>query len=125
MAEIQTPAPAVPAQETAAPAPVSNVMKQNKQKKQNRKKLIKRIVALVVTAAILVGIGVGIYKLVFAEEKPEYLTDVVQIGTIQSKLEGYGYPRAQNSASITLATSGTVQEVYVNPGDLVFEGDPL
>ena len=121
MAEVQTPTPA-----PAAPAaPVSNIVKQNNQKKQNRKKLIKRIIALVVCVAIVAGLAFGIYKLVFAKEKLQYLTDVVQIGTIQSKLEGYGYPRAQNSASITLSTGGTVQEVFVQAGDFVNEGDPL
>ena len=123
MAELQTPAPEDA--QPSAPAPVSNVTKQNKQKKQQRKKLIKRIISLVLILALVGGAVFGVYKLVFAKPPVQYLEDVVQQGTIQEKLEGYGYPRAQNSSTITLATGGTVLEVYVNVGDFVTEGTPL
>ena len=48
-----------------------------------------------------------------------------QMGSIQSKVSGSGSAKSKESAAITLSSSGTVEEVFVNSGDIVTEGQPL
>ena len=95
--------------------------------KKGRKKMIKRLVALGVTLAVVAGAGFGMWYLVFRDDStlgaPQYAT--AEIGTIQSTVEGYGTAVPKESASITLNAAGTVQEVYVTVGQQVFAGDPL
>ena len=95
--------------------------------KAGKKKIIKRLVALGVTLALVAGIGFGVWYLVFRDTstvgKP--LTSVAQIGTIQSTVQGYGSAVPKESASITLSAAGTVQEVFVTVGQQVMAGDPL
>ncbi len=95
--------------------------------KKGRKKMIKRLVALGVTLAVVTGAGFGMWYLVFRDDStlgaPQYAT--AEIGTIQSTVEGYGTAVPKESASITLNAAGTVQEVYVTVGQQVFAGDPL
>ena len=111
---------AAPAQETPKP-----VMK--KPGGKGRKKMIKRLIALAVIAAIVGGTGFGMWYLVFREDKAaiQPLTDVAGINTIQSVVQGYGNAVPKESAAITLNAAGTVQEVYVSVGQTVYAGDPL
>ena len=111
---------AVPAQETPKP-----VMK--KPGGKGRKKMIKRLIALAVIAAIVGGTGFGMWYLVFREDKStvQPLTDVAGINTIQSVVQGYGNAVPKESAAITLNAAGTVQEVYVTVGQTVFAGQEL
>lgn len=115
---------AVPAQETPNPSP-RPTMKRSGGK--GRKKMIKRLVALAVTAAIVGGAGFGMWYLVFREDKGVRtpLTDVAGINTIQSVVQGYGTAVPKESAAITLNAAGTVQEVYVTVGQTVFAGQEL
>lgn len=94
--------------------------------KKKRRRIRNRIIALVVLAALALG-GWTLWKKVFSEEEGEMevVTDTVQYGSITSMVEGSGLTKAKNSESITLATAGTVQEVYVTEGQMVNEGDPL
>ena len=94
--------------------------------KKKRRRIRNRIIALVVLAALAFG-GWTLWKKVFSEEEGEMevVTDTVQYGSITSMVEGSGLTKAKNSESITLATAGTVQEVYVTEGQMVNEGDPL
>lgn len=111
---------AVPAQETPKP-----VMK--KPGGKGRKKMMKRLIALAVIAAIVGGMGFGMWYLVFREDKSSIqpLTDVAGINTIQSVVQGYGTAVPKESAAITLNAAGTVQEVYVSVGQTVFAGQEL
>lgn len=111
---------AVPAQETPKP-----VMK--KPGGKGKKKMIKRLIALAVIAAIVGGTGFGMWYLVFREDKStiQPLTDVAGINTIQSVVQGYGNAVPKESAAITLNAAGTVQEVYVTVGQTVFAGQEL
>lgn len=111
---------AVPAQETPKP-----VMK--KPGGKGRKKMMKRLIALAVIAAIVGGTGFGMWYLVFREDKSSIqpLTDVAGINTIQSVVQGYGTAVPKESAAITLNAAGTVQEVYVTVGQTVFAGQEL
>ena len=104
----------------------STVLAPVKKKRRKKKKTAKIIIILVVIATLL---GVGLYFLLklFSNEEEEktVLTDVVQIGSIQSMVTGSGAAKAKDSATITLATGGTVLEVYVKDGDTVAKGDAL
>ena len=86
----------------------------------------KRVIMLLVLAAVAGGIVWGMVKLLAPSGgSTEILTDVVSIGSITSTVEGSGTASAKQSASITINTAGTVMDVYVNEGDLVEAGTPL
>lgn len=123
--DLQTAAPeAAQTQETPSPAPKPPVKKPGG---KGRKKMIKRLIALAVIAAIVGGTGFGMWYLVFREDKSasQPLTDMAGINTIQSVVQGYGNAVPKESAAITLNAAGTVQEVYVSVGQTVYAGDPL
>ena len=94
--------------------------------KKKRRRIVRWIVTLVILAALVLG-GWMLWKKFFSggEAKTEVVTDTVQYGSITSMVEGSGLTKAKNSESITLATAGIVQEVYVTEGQQVMEGDPL
>ncbi|MEY8420182.1 HlyD family efflux transporter periplasmic adaptor subunit [Oscillospiraceae bacterium 44-5] len=125
--EIQT-APvqeaAVPA-ETAPSAPSRPPVK--KPAGKGRQKIVKRLIALGVAAAIFGGGGFALYRFLTAtdDEVGEIFPATASIGTIQSKVSGQGTARAKEQAAITLTQSGVVQEVYVTGGQTVMAGDPL
>ncbi len=107
----KAPAPATP----AAPAPKN---------KKKRKKTTRRIIA----AVLVLALGVGLYSHFNKKSgtgEQQVVTDVVQYGSITSMVEGSGMVKAKKSESITLATAGTVGDVYVTEGQQVNEGDPL
>lgn len=123
--DIQTAAPeAVQTQETPSLSPKPTVKKPGG---KGRKKMIKRLIALSVIAALVGGTGFGMWYLVFREDKAasKPLTDMAGINTIQSVVQGYGNAVPKESAAITLNAAGTVQEVYVSVGQTVYAGDPL
>ncbi len=94
---------------------------------KGKKKIVKRLIALGVAAAILGGGGFALYRFLTAtdSELGEIYAQPAEIGTIQSKVSGRGSARAKESAAITLTQSGTVQEVFVTGGQTVMAGDPL
>ncbi len=115
MPELQTPVVA-PATPPKAP-----------QKKKKNKKAVKNAIIAVVTLAAL---GVGGYFLYGFLNKKETVdsqmqTNVAQISSIQSTVQGSGIAKAKESAAITLTQGGTVQEVLVAVGDKVTAGQPL
>ena len=115
-------------QELTAPAPGGPTAPPPRRAAQaGKKKMVKRLIALGVTAAIVAGVCFGVWYLVFRDTSTvgEPLTSIAEIGTIQSTVEGYGTAVPKESASITLNAAGTVQEVYVTVGQQVFAGDPL
>ena len=119
MPEVTNPQPQV---DTPVPprAPV-------KKKSAQKKKIVKRLVALGVAAAILGGGGFGLYRFLNSgsEDQGEIFAQPAYIGSIQSKVSGSGTAKAKESAAITLTQSGTVQEVFVTAGQTVMAGDPL
>ncbi|MCI9157050.1 MAG: HlyD family efflux transporter periplasmic adaptor subunit [Lawsonibacter sp.] len=119
---------AVPAQtgQETAPAP-SGPPKAKKPAGKGRQKIIKRLIALGVAAAIFGGGGFALYRFLTAtdEEVGEIFPATAMIGTIQSKVSGRGTARAKESAAITLTQSGIVEEVFVTGGQTVMAGDPL
>ncbi len=123
MAEMQTQGTPVldPPAPGAAPARKAPMGKKNK----GKNKWIGRVIAIVVAVAVIAGIAVGMYRFLFTEPEQEILRDTATYGSISNSIEGYGVTKALNSASITLTTGGTVQEVFVSEGDFVAEGTPL
>ena len=108
--------------QTAAPTPAPV-----KKKGPGKKKMVKRLIALGVAAAVLGGGGFALYKFLNSSslEEGEIFAQEATIGTIQSKVSGSGTAKAKESAAITLTQSGTVQEVLVTGGQTVMAGDPL
>ncbi|MCI8687383.1 MAG: HlyD family efflux transporter periplasmic adaptor subunit [Lawsonibacter sp.] len=127
--DVQAAAPAQEAVQPAAPetpaAPPRPPVK--KPAGKGRQKMIKRVIALVLLLAIVLGAGFGMWYLVFREDTSAGtpLTDVAMLNTIQSVVQGYGNAVPKESAAITLNAAGTVQEVYVEVGQTVYAGDPL
>ena len=121
----------VPAQEAAAPAEATPSTPPRPPVKRpagrGRQKIVKRLIALGVAAAVLGGGGFALYRFLTAtdDEVGEIFPAIAQIGTIQSKVSGQGSARAKEQAAITLTQSGVVQEVYVTGGQTVMAGDPL
>lgn len=114
-------APAVAGEQAAA-----------KQKKKHRtaaekKKLVKRIIALVVAAAVLGGIVFGMWFLVFREDDSlgVIYAEPAYIGSIQSIVQGSGNANAKETSTVTIPANGTVQQVHVAGGDVVYTGQPL
>ena len=91
------------------------------------KKKTAKLIALGVTAAILIAGGIGLNRFLNTsdEQVGEIFAQPAMIGSIQSKVSGSGTAKAKESAAITLTQSGTVQEVFVTSGQTVMEGDPL
>ena len=127
--EIQTAAPAQEAVESATSGPVTPVPppKPKKPAGKGRQKIVKRLIALGVAAAILGGGGFALYRFLTDDDSElgEIYSQPAEIGTIQSKVSGRGSARAKESAAITLTQSGVVQEVFVAGGQTVMAGDPL
>ena len=123
MAEMQTQGTPVldPPAPGAVPARKAPMGKKNK----GKNKWIGRVIAIVVAVAVIAGIAFGMWRFLFSEPKQEILRDTVTYGSISNPVEGYGVTKALNSATITLTTKGTVQEVFVSEGDFVTEGTPL
>ena len=83
-----------------------------------------------IAGAVVVALAAGgflLYRFLTKQDSAssEIQTQAVQYGTIQSKVTGSGNAKAKESAAITLTAGGTVQEVFVSPGDTVTAGQPL
>ena len=118
MPEVTVPQPA----QTAPPAPSAGRPK----KPLDKRKLRKAVIAGAVVIALAAG-GFVLYRFLTKQDtaKSEIQTQTVQYGSIQSKVTGSGNAKAKESAAITLTAGGTVQEVFVSPGDTVTAGQPL
>ena len=94
--------------------------------KFNKRKVRQAAIAGAVVVALAAG-GFLLYRFLTKQDSAssEIQTQAVQYGTIQSKVTGSGNAKAKESAAITLTAGGTVQEVFVSPGDTVTAGQPL
>ena len=102
-------------------------MQAQKKKKRKKKKIVRKIISIVIVLAILGGIAFGMYSLFKKPEagEKEIMSGFVYMGSIQSMVTGSGVTKPNDSTTIVLSASGTVQEVFVKDGDWVNEGDPL
>ena len=116
---VPQPTPAAP------PAPPADRPKAPK-KPRNMRTVRRAAIAAVVVAALAAG-GFLLYRFLTHQDETssELQTQPVQFGSIQSKVTGSGNAKAKESAAITLTAGGTVQEVFVAPGDTVTAGQPL
>ena len=116
-----------PAPEQSAPLSPPPAPKKPVRTAAAKKKMVKRVVAIVVTLAILAGIGFGMWFLVFREDDSlgTIYAEPAYIGSIQSIVQGSGNANAKETATVTIPANGTVQQLFVEPGGTVFAGDPL
>ena len=98
------------------------------EKKKKNKKIVKNVLLVLVILAVVAAAAWAIWYFVFTEHKGaagEPIYDTAQLGSIVSTVRGGGSANAKDSASISLAADGVVQEVYVTQGQVVNAGDPL
>lgn len=109
--------------EKTVPASEGKMGKWKTMPRQKRRRIVRRVIALVVVLAV----AVGLVK-VFGGKKSDdtqIVTDTVQYGSITSTVEGNGLTKAKKSETITLTTAGTVTDVMVTEGQKVTAGTPL
>ena len=118
MPEVTVPQPAPAASPASPPG--------RPKPKFNKRKARQAAIAGAVVVALAAG-GFLLYRFLTKQDSAssEIQTQPVQYGTIQSKVTGSGNAKAKESAAITLTAGGTVQEVFVSPGDTVTAGQPL
>ncbi len=110
-----------------APETAENTSLWKKWKGMPRRKR-RKIVRWFLFLLILIAIGVGVRQFLAgknAGEQTEVLTATVQYGSITATVDGSGLTKAKDSETITIATTGTVSEVFVSEGDTVEPGTPL
>lgn len=102
--------------------------KETKEKRppMSPKKKKKMIRSGIIGGVILIAV-IGLAKVLggSAEPEAEVVEDTVMYGSITSTVQGNGITKAKDSKTITLTTTGTVQEVYVTEGQQVTVGTPL
>ena len=125
MAEQNTPVMDPAPIHTPAPQPSG---KAPERKKKNRK-IVKNIITAIIVLAVIAAAGWALWYFVFTDHKDSNLGqpiyDTAMTGTISTTVRGGGAANAKDSATITLAADGVVQEVYVTQGQVVNAGDPL
>lgn len=96
-------------------------------KKKKKSRVVKRIITLLIVLAVLAAAGFAVWYFVFRETKAEgtIVTATASVNTITSAVQGYGSSRAGANAAVSVALKGVIQEVYVNAGDVIYEGMPL
>ena len=110
--------------ETPTPAGAPGSAPTPPKSRKKRKKTTRRIIALV----LVIALGFGLYRHFGKKEgagEQQVVKDTVMYGSITSTVEGSGMVKAKNSETITLATAGTVGDVFVTEGQKVAAGDPL
>ena len=114
--------PAQSAVETPTPAGAPGSAPTPPKNRKKRKKTMRRIIA----AVLVLAIGFTLFKkFVKKDGEAEIGTAIVDYGSITSTVDGSGMVKAKKSESITLATAGTVGDVFVTEGQKVAAGDPL
>lgn len=93
---------------------------------EEKKKTRKRIRTIIIIAIIIAAL-VFVYFKFFKKNKgaSDIGTAMAYYGSIASKVEGSGITKTKNTETLSLASSGTVEEVYVSEGQHVEAGDPL
>ena len=114
------------AEETVVTAP-SGAPVAARKKKKKKSRVVKRIIILLIVLAVLAAAGFAVWYFVFRETKAEesIVTATASVNTITSTVQGSGSSRAGANAAVTVALKGVIQDVYVNAGDVIFEGTPL
>ncbi len=103
---------------------------QNTHKAPVKKRGMRTPKNLIILGVVVLLAAVGLFFLVrFLTHKDavnaQMQTAVADFGSITSTAAGQGNAKAKETAAITLSAGGTVQEVFVSPGDVVTAGQPL
>lgn len=116
----------LPEQETGAPGYIPPpTPKKSPVNRRKRRKRIRLIVGLSVTALVIAGIVFGMWSL-FGMKKPvEYSHEPISRGMLETSVQGWGYMRPTESMEIGVASKARVLESYFFEGDTVQEGDLL
>ena len=108
--------PAQSAVETPTPAGAPGSAPTPPKNRKKRKKTVRRIIA----AVLVLAVGFTLFKKFGKKEgEAEIGTAIVDYGSITSMVSGSGMVKAKKSESITLATAGTVGDVFVTEGQKV------
>ncbi|MCL6471370.1 MAG: HlyD family efflux transporter periplasmic adaptor subunit [Firmicutes bacterium] len=83
----------------------------------------KRALILVSIPALIIAFL--FYRILGANDQPEYRTAKVERGMIVSSVNASGQISLTNSVNVTTQATGVVKEVYVKEGDIVKAGDKL
>ena len=132
MAEVKEPIAQQPQTETLEPAeilaPAGEAVgerggKRPPMSRKQKKKWIRRAVAL----AVVIALGLGLFRIFGGKGggETQVITDEVSYGSITSTVEGSGMTKAKSSETISVTTPGTVREVFVTEGQEVTAGTPL
>ena len=101
----------------------------SKNKKLRRRKLIRNVVIVIaVVAVILIGVVLHLRNNVqqrFAAAEAEVLRHQVSTGTIHTTVSGSGVLAVEDEDQLTLPTGVEINEVMVDAGDAVSQGDLL
>lgn len=108
----------------AYPQPPSQ-QKSTAAKRKKRRKRVRLIVGLSVTAVVIAGIVFGMYWLFSQEKQMKPLSEPVYRGMLETAVRGYGFIRPVESADIAVLSRSRVKESFYEMGDMVFEGDLL
>lgn len=105
-----------------APADVEKPKRPPMTPKQKKKLIRRGIIGGVVLIAVI-----ALAKFLGGSAQPaaQVVEDTVMYNSITSTVQGSGITKAKESKTITLTTSGTVQEVFVTEGQQVAAGTPL
>lgn len=105
-----------------APADVEKPKRPPMTPKQKKKLIRRGIIGGVVLIAVI-----ALAKFLGGSAQPaaQVVEDTVMYNSITSTVQGSGITKAKESKTITLTTSGTVQEVFVTEGQQVTAGTPL
>ena len=120
----EAPAAETPQQEAPAPEKKSLWQKWKGMPRKKRRKIVRWFIFLLILAAV----GLGVRQFLSGKDsadQTEVLTATVEYGSITATVDGSGLTKAKDSETITIATTGTVSEVFVNEGETVEPGTPL
>lgn len=89
--------------------------------------MTRKILPLVLIGVLIFACGVWASRALFATEtgggQPVYATALVERGTIEVTVEGFGPVQPIYQSDIQAFTEGVVEEVFVDRGQMVTEGD--
>lgn len=102
-------------------------MSEKKIKSVEEKKKTRKRIRTIIIIALLIAAIVFVYSKFFKKDSgsADIGTAFVSYGSITSKVQGSGLTKTKSTETLTLQSSGTVEEVYVSEGQEVEAGTPL
>ena len=96
-------------------------------KKPGLSKRTRGIVTAAVIVAVVCAVAFSVWFFLFRDKKDSgaAITEIAQLGSIQSRVEGEGNAMAGASAALTTQANCIIGDVLVNVGDTVYQDQPL